>query len=107
MITVLVTYKLPAGMDRAAAAKLSESAAPKFQALAGQGLRTKHFLYQEADGLGGGFYAWETRAQAEAFHSEAWLDSMEERMGSRPELTFFETAVVVDNSVGEIQVQAA
>lgn len=105
MITVLVTYKLPAGMDRAAAAKLSEEAAPRFQAL--DGLRTKHFLYQEADGLGGGFYAWETQAQAEAFHREAWLDSMEERMGSRPELTFFETAVVVDNTVGEVQVQAA
>ena len=48
-------------MDRAAAAKLSEDNAPKFQALAGHGLRTKHFLYQEADSLGGGFYAWETR----------------------------------------------
>lgn len=107
MITVLVTYKLPAGMDRAAAAQLSESAAPKFQALAGQGLRTKHFLYQEAEGLGGGFYAWETREAAEAFHCEAWLESMEERMGSRPELTFFETAVIVDNTVGEVQVQAA
>lgn len=105
MITVLVTYKLPTGMDRAAAAKLSEDAAPRFQAL--DGLRTKHFLYQEADRLGGGFYAWETRAQAEAFHCEAWLDSMEERMGSRPELTFFETSVVVDNTVGEVQVQAA
>lgn len=105
MITVLVTYKLPAGMDRDAAAKLSEQAAPKFQAL--DGLRTKHFLYQEADCLGGGFYAWETREAAETFHCEAWLDSMEERMGSRPELTFFETAVVVDNTVGEVQVQAA
>tara|TARA_R110000868_G_scaffold10313_24_gene50805 strand:- start:9612 stop:9929 length:318 start_codon:yes stop_codon:yes gene_type:complete len=105
MITVLVTYKLPAGVDRAAAAQQSGQAAPKFQAL--DGLLTKHFLYQEAEGLGGGFYAWKTRAQAEAFHSEAWLDSMEERMGARPELTFFETAVVVDNAVGEVQVQAA
>jgi|MEHZ01.5.fsa_nt_MEHZ011499360.1_5 hypothetical protein len=32
---------------------------------------------------------------------------MEERMGTRPELTFFKTAVVVDNTVGEEQVQAA
>jgi len=105
MITVLVTCKLPAGMDRAAAAALSEQAAPRLQAL--DGLRTKHFLYQEADGLGGGFYAWGTRAQAEAFHCKAWLDSMEERMGSRLEMTFFETAVIVDNTIGEVQVQAA
>jgi hypothetical protein len=104
MITVLVACKLPAGMDRAAA-KLSEEAAPRFQAL--DVLRTKHFLYHEADGLGGGFYAWEACAQADAFHCEAWLDPMEERMGSHPELTFFETAVAVDNTVGEVQVQAA
>ena len=45
MITVLVTYKLPACMDRAAAAKLSEDAAARFQGL--DGLNTKHFLYQE------------------------------------------------------------
>jgi hypothetical protein len=32
---------------------------------------------------------------------------MEELMGSRPELTFFEMAVVVDNTLGEEQVQAA
>jgi hypothetical protein len=32
---------------------------------------------------------------------------MEERMGSRPELTFFATAVLVDNTTGEVQVQAA
>lgn len=105
MITVLVTYKLPAGMDRAAAHKLSQSAVPKFQAL--EGLQTKHFLYREEEGLGGGFYAWESREKAEAFHSEAWLDSMEERMGSRPECRFFETAVVVDNAGGQVLVDAA
>jgi hypothetical protein len=105
MITVLVTYKLAPGMDRAAALKLQEDAAPKFQGLAG--LNTKHFLYQEAEGLAGGFYAWESREAAEAFHCEAWLDSMEERMGSRPELAFFETAILVDNTAGEVRVEAA
>ncbi|MGZ0246742.1 MAG: hypothetical protein ACKVH1_12440, partial [Alphaproteobacteria bacterium] len=67
----------------------------------GAGPADQAFPYQEADGLGGGFYAWESRARAEAFHCAAWLESMEERMGTRPELTFFETAVVVDNTVGE------
>ena len=105
MITVLVKYRLPAGTDRAAAKAQSEAAAPKFQAL--DGLKTKYFLYQEEEGCGGGFYIWESRAQAEAFHSEAWLDSMEERMGARPELTFFETAVIVDNTAGDILVEAA
>lgn len=105
MITVYVKYKLPAGTDRAAAHRQSVAAAPKFQALAG--LKTKYFLYQEDEGCGGGFYIWNSRAEAEAFHNEAWLDSMEARMGARPEMTFFETAVVVDNTAGEVLVEAA
>ncbi len=105
MITVLVTYKLPEAMNRAAAHALSEQVAPRFQVL--EGLRMKHFLYQEERGLGGGFYTWDTREAADTFHTEMWLDSMEERMGSRPELQYFETAVVVDNNSGEVWVEAA
>ena len=105
MITVCVTYKLPPGTDRAAAHRQSEAAAPKFRAL--DGLRKKYFLYQAEEGCGGGFYIWESRAKAEAFHNEAWLDSMEQRMGSRPVMTFFETAVIVDNEAGEVLVEAA
>ena len=105
MITVLVTYKLPKGMDQAAANALSEQAAPRFQVL--EGLRMKHFLYHEEQGLGGGFYTWDTREAADTFHTETWLDSLEERMGSRPELQYFETAVVVDNNSGEVWVKAA
>lgn len=105
MITVLVTYKLRDGTGRAEARRQSEQAAPRFRGI--DGLRSKHFLYREEEGLAGGFYAWETREQAEAFHSEAWLDSMEERMGSRPELTYFETAVLVDNGADRVEVAAA
>ncbi len=105
MITVLVTYKLPEAMNRAAAHALSEQVAPRFQVL--EGLRMKHFLYQEERGLGGGFYTWDTREAADTFYTEMWLDSMEERMGSRPELQYFETAVVVDNNSGEVWVEAA
>lgn len=32
---------------------------------------------------------------------------MEERMGSRPTLQYFETAVVVDNATGDVRVEAA
>tara|TARA_B100000676_G_scaffold300035_1_gene345161 strand:- start:2964 stop:3281 length:318 start_codon:yes stop_codon:yes gene_type:complete len=105
VITVLVTYKLPEAMNRAAAHALSEQVAPRFQVL--EGLRMKHFLYQEERGLGGGFYTWDTREAADTFYTEMWLDSMEERMGSRPELQYFETAVVVDNNSGEVWVEAA
>lgn len=100
MFTVLVTYRLRDGVDREAAHRLAREAAPRFQGV--PGLQSKHFLYHGERGLGGGFYTWETREAAEGFHSEAWLDSMEERMGSRPQLTFFETAVRVDNAAMRI-----
>ncbi|MPY72603.1 MAG: hypothetical protein GEU92_21485, partial [Alphaproteobacteria bacterium] len=64
MITVLVTYKLRPGTDRTAAKAQSEAAAPRFRAL--DGLQTKYFLYREEEGLGGGFYIWESREKAEA-----------------------------------------
>ncbi|MEK9644480.1 MAG: hypothetical protein VW547_02955 [Alphaproteobacteria bacterium] len=104
-ITILVTYKPKPGTDRAAAKAQPEVAAPKFAAL--EGLQTKYFLYYEAEGLGGGFYIWPSCEQAEAFHCEAWLVSMEELMGSRPECPFFETNVIVDNQAGEVLVEAA
>ena len=104
MITVLVQYKLRDGTTREQARKSSEAAAPRFQGL--DGLYRKWFLYQES-GTGGGFYEWESREKAAAFHSEAWLDRMQEQMGSRPTVTYFETAVVVDNTKGDIQIEAA
>ena len=79
MITVLVTYKLPEAMNRAAAHALSEQVAPRFQVL--EGLRMKHFLYHEEQGLGGGFYTWDTREAADTFHTETWLDSWRNAWG--------------------------
>ena len=43
----------------------------------------KHFLYQEEQGLGGGFYTWDTREAADTFIQNV-ARPMEERMGSRP-----------------------
>ena len=103
MVTVLVKFKLPEGVGSEQYDKTAIEAAPRFQGMAG--LKTKYFLYNE-EGYGGGFYVWETREQAEALYTEAWADTMEERMGSRPDVTYFETSVIVDNEGGAIQVAA-
>jgi|TARA_B100000315_G_scaffold249626_2_gene281140 hypothetical protein len=104
MITVLVRFKLPDGVGSEQYKKTAEEAAPRFQGM--QGLKTKYFLYNE-EGYGGGFYVWESREQAEALYTEGWADAMQERMASRPEVTYFETSVVVDNESGAIRVEAA
>jgi hypothetical protein len=105
MTTVLVQYKLREGTTREQALKDQEAAAPRFQGL--DGLQTKHFLYHEKNGTGGGFYHWESREKAEAFHNQDFFDRIEKMVGSPPTVTYFETAVLVDNTKGDIRVLAA
>ena len=76
MITVLVTYKLPKGMDRPSPCVVGQ-AAPRFQVL--EGLRMKHFRITKNRDLAE-VSTWDTREAADTFHTEAWLNSVEERM---------------------------
>ena len=58
----------------------------------------KQFIYAE-DGWAGGVYLWRSRADAEAFYSGPWLQGIRERYGMDPEIRYFHTAAVTDNSV--------
>ena len=62
------------------------------------GLIRKQFIYAE-DGWAGGVYLWQSRADAEAFYSGPWLQGIRERYGMDPEIRYFHTAAVTDNSV--------
>ena len=96
MITVIVQYRLPSSIDLAACAAHFRKIAPEFREV--PGLVRKQFIYAE-DGWAGGVYLWESREQAEAFYSGPWLDGIRERYGMDPQIKFFETACVTDNSV--------
>ena len=96
MITAIVKFKLPDGIDATKAAELFRASAPKYRGLAG--LVRKYYLYDAQSQIGGGCYLWESREAAERFYNAAWCKMITENYGSPPELTFFETAVVVDNS---------
>ena len=51
-------------------------------------------------GPGRGSILWNTpRADADAFYSGPWLAGIRERYGMDPQIKFFETACVTDNSV--------
>jgi hypothetical protein len=95
MITAIVRFKLPADVDSAKATELFHATAPKYEGLAG--LVRKYYLFDAESHVGGGCYLWESRDAAERFYDDAWRKMITERY-SPPELSFFETSVIVDNS---------
>ena len=105
MITAIVRFKLPAHIDAAKAAELFRGSAPKYQGL--NGLVRKYYLFDAESRTGGGCYLWESREAAERVYNAEWRRMITERYGSPPEISFFETPVVVDNSLGKTTLDAA
>jgi hypothetical protein len=65
------------------------------------GLIRKYYTLGD-DGACGGFYEFESRAQAEAFFTDTWKDGMQARFGDRPVVTFFDSPVMIDNVAGSV-----
>ena len=105
MITAIVRFKLPATVDAAKAAELFKGSAPKYEAL--KGLVRKYYLFDAENRTGGGCYLWESREAAERVYSAEWRKMITDRYGSPPEISFFETPVIVDNSLGKTTLDAA
>lgn len=105
MITAIVRFKLPATVDAAKAAELFKGSAPKYEAL--KGLVRKYYLFDAENRTGGGCYLWESREAAERVYSAEWRKMITDRYGSPPEISFFETPVIVDNALGKTTLDAA
>ena len=97
MITAIVRFRLPPGTTLETAKAMYEQSAPTYRAA--QGLVRKYYLFGE-DGFGGGVYLWENREAANRQYSEEWKSRIVERFGSAPEVTYYETPVIVDNAAG-------
>ena len=105
MITAIVLFKLPANINSADAAELFRGSAPKYQGVAG--LLRKYYLFDPESRTGGGCYLWESREAAERVYTAEWRKMIAERYGAQPEISYFETPVVVDNTVGKTNLDAA
>jgi hypothetical protein len=106
MITVFVKFPLSPFQSREAIAADFNNLSEMFYAI--PGLLRKYFILAEDGAYAGGVYLWETRAAAEAFHSENFQLIIQERYGAIPEITFCECPIVVDNQFSyEICDQAA
>jgi hypothetical protein len=105
MITAIVRFGLPADIDAARAAELFQGSAPKYRGL--KGLVRKYYLFDAESRTGGGCYLWESREAAERVYTAEWRQMIAERYGAAPEISFFETPVIVDNTLGKTILDAA
>ncbi len=100
MITTIVQFGLPKAVSLAEAAQMFESTAPRYQNL--PGLVRKYYLRSEDGRMAGGVYLWETRAQAEKVYNDEWRGRVTKLYGNAPQVTYFDTPVIVDNQSGTI-----
>jgi hypothetical protein len=100
MITTLVQFRLQGPVTPEKAKELFAASAPKFRGV--PGLARKYYLLSEDGRTAGGVYLWESRAAAEALYTPEWKKSIEDRYGSPPTITYFESPVIVDNLTGAI-----
>jgi hypothetical protein len=65
-------------------------------------------LFAREDGRrAGDVYLWQTRAAAEALYNGEWRARVKQLYGSEPEISWFDTPVIVDNQAGGAITQAA
>jgi hypothetical protein len=100
MITAVVQFKLPAPVTREKARELYLATAPKYQTV--EGLIRKYYLLSEDGATGGGVYLWRSKAHAEKLFTPEWRQFIKDRYGAEPQISFFESPVLVDNVTGEI-----
>ncbi len=105
MITAIVNFHLPEGIDATKAAELFKGSAPKYRGM--KGLVRKYYLFDGEKRIGGGVYLWKTKEDAEAVYTPQWRAYIAERYGAPPDIRYFETAVVVDNETDRIAADAA
>jgi hypothetical protein len=104
MITAIVRFKLPQSTSLETAKAMFEKTAPNYRNA--PGLVRKYYLFGE-DRTAGGVYLWESREAAERMYSEAWRKLIAERYGAAPEISYYETPVIVDNAEGKESAAAA
>ena len=104
MITAIVRFKLPEGTSLEAAKAMFEKSAPNYENA--PGLVRKYYLFGE-DRTGGGVYLWESREAADRMYSDAWRKMIAERYGVAPDVTYYETPVIVDNAARPASAAAA
>ena len=96
MTTSITRFSLPAGVPRDAIRQGLNDVAPQFRVI--PGLLRKYFLLSPDGTMGGGVYLWASLAEAKAFSEGPLRAMVRERFHVEPEITYYETPVIVDNT---------
>jgi hypothetical protein len=100
MIIVFTKFTLPKPITREEARSIFLSTAPKYRGV--QGLVRKHYVLSEDGVTAGGVYLWNSRPEAEAMYTESWRSFVREKYGTDPNVSYFESPVVVDNVAQQV-----
>jgi hypothetical protein len=95
VITAIVRFPLPKGTSLEHAKAFFEKSVATYKAA--PGLIRKYYLFGE-DRTGGGVYLWDGREAADRQYTPAWRSMIHQKFGSAPEITYYETPVIVDNA---------
>ncbi len=97
MITEVVIFPIPENMTREQVVGLYEKSVPAWRA--NPDLVHKSFLYDPQNKRGGGVYLWKSMEAAKRGHDGKWCARIAEVFGGEPKFDYFESPVVIDNSV--------
>jgi hypothetical protein len=97
MIIAQVRFELTEPVSLEQITRKFESTAPKYKGR--DGLIRKCYVRSE-DGLTvGAFYFWKSRRHAEQTYTEDWKAMVRGTYGAEPVITYFDSPVIVDNSI--------
>jgi hypothetical protein len=99
MITVFSKYPLREGLTREQAIEEVKETIHVYKGR--KGVVRKYICLDFQKRQGYGVYLWEDRALAEAFYEMA-RPIIARQVGAEPEILFFDTPIIVDNSTGEV-----
>ena len=100
MITVFTRFALPKPITREEARAIFLGTAPKYRGV--QGLLQKIYVLSEDGATAGGVYLWNSRREAEAMYTDAWRAFVRAKYGTEPDVTYFDSPVLVDNVAQKI-----
>jgi hypothetical protein len=92
-VVVVVTVPIPAGFTRERVVAGMQATVPQYQRL--PGLIRKYFTLSD-DKLFGGVYLFRTRAEAQAWFSDAWRAKSLTTYGVAPTVTYYNAPILLD-----------
>ena len=100
MYISVVEIDLPDNLDRDALTEGFLTSGRRYTDV--PGLLRKYYTMKD-DAITGGVFVWESREHAKAGHSDPeWNELIWDKYGARPQGTYYEVPVVIDNVMGEI-----